>query len=186
MSLPRNQISEQPHTDLTKPQLDLNDLYRKVLSLREQDRQEAEDKLQVALLLATTEKMCRTLTDFMSATERELQKMNDNQLNTLNLQEQYRKEIKGEVVDILNNVYGVIQGQQKDALETMLAAVKASAESQEKKIKACTQKCDEAVISVNDSVDRLHKMASWQDMMLWISPIAVVADLVMRLIQYFG
>lgn len=102
------------------------------------------------------------------------------------MQEQYRKEIKGEVVDILNNVYGVIQGQQKDTLEAMLAAVKASAESQEKKIKVCTQKCDEAVISVNDSVDRLHKMASWQDMLLWISPIAVVADLVVRLIQHFG
>ena len=182
MSLPRNQISEQPHTDLTKPQLDLNDLYRKVLSLREQDRQEAEDKLQVALLLATTEKMCRTLTDFMTATEKELQKMNGNQLNTLNVQEQYRKEIKGEVVDILNNVYGVIQGQQKDALETMLAAVKASAESQEKKIKACTQKCDMTVKNINDSINKLRKLKTLGDVIFHLSPIMVIIDVILRIL----
>ena len=140
MSLPRNNapnsLSSQPHTDLTKPQLDLNDLYRKVLSLREQDRQEAEDKLQVALLLATTEKMCRTLTDFMTATERELKKMNDNQLNTLNLQEQYRKEIKGEVVNALDEIFGYIQNKQTNSFNEMMLSMQSAADKLEEKIKS--------------------------------------------------
>ena len=83
MSLPRNQISEQPHTSLTAPQQDLNDLHQKILSLREQERREAEDKFQVALLLATTEKLCVTLTDFMTATQNELRKINSDQLMKL-------------------------------------------------------------------------------------------------------
>ena len=190
MSLPRNNapnsLSSQPHTDLTKPQLDLNDLYRKVLSLREQDRQEAEDKLQVALLLATTEKMCRTLTDFMTATESELRKMNENQLNTLNLQEQYRKEIKGEVVDILNNVYGNIQKQQALSFAKMLDASQKSVTAMEEKITACADKCKVQTANVKKVIEKMRKVESWQDILLWISPIAVVADLVVRLIQYFG
>ena len=190
MSLPRNNapnsLDSQPHTDLTKPQLDLNDLYRKVLSLREQDRQEAEDKLQVALLLATTEKMCRTLTDFMTATERELQKMNDNQLNTLNLQEQYRKEIRGEVVDILNNVYGNIQKQQALSFAKMLDASQKSVTAMEEKITACTDKCKVQTANVKKVIEKMRKVESWQDILLWISPIAVVLDLVVRIITMFS
>lgn len=182
MSLPRNQISEQPHTSLTAPQLDLNDLHQKILSLREQERREAEDKFQVALLLATTEKLCVTLTDFMTATQNELRKMNGEQLKTLNVQEQYREEIKAEVVKILNDVYGVIQKQQKTTLETMLAVVKASAESQEKKIKVCTQKCDEAITSVNASVNKLRNLKTLGDILFHLSPIMVIIDVILRII----
>lgn len=98
------------------------------------------------------------------------------------MQEQYKKEIKVEVVDILNNVYGVIQGQQKDALETMLAAVKASAESQEKKIKACTQKCDMAVKNINDSINKLRKLKTLGDVIFHLSPIMVIIDVILRIL----
>ena len=187
-----SQISEkfnvklQPQTDFTKPQLDLNDLYRKVLSLREQDRQEAEDKLQVALLLATTEKMCRTLTDFMTATESELRKMNDNQLNTLNVQEQYRKEIKGEVVNALDEIFGYIQNKQTNSFNEMMLSMQSAADKLEEKITACTDKCRTQTVNVKNAVEKMRKVESWQDMLLWISPIAVLLDLVVRLIQYFG
>ena len=186
MSLPRHQISEQPHTDLTKPQLDLNNLYQKILSLREQDRQEAEDKFQVALLLATTEKLCVTLTDFMTATQNELRKMNSEQLNTLNVQEQYREEIKEEVVKILNDVYGVIQKQQSASFSKMNETMQKAVSAMEEKITACTNKCKVQTDNVNSAVDKMRKVESWQDMLLWISPIAVVVDLVIRVIQYFG
>ncbi len=184
MSLPRNNapnsLDSQPHTDLTKPQLDLNDLYRKVLSLREQDRQEAEDKLQVALLLATTEKMCRTLTDFMTATERELQKMNDNQLNTLNLQEQYRKEIKGEVDKILLNTYMAIKENQQAVFDSLLADLKSDIEDMKTDIDSCTAKCNEAVGKVENDVNRLRRITCLGDLMFYLSPVLVLIDVVLR------
>ena len=98
------------------------------------------------------------------------------------MQEQYRKEIKGEVDKILNDVYGVIQKQQKTTLETMLAAVKASAESQEKKIKVCTQKCDEAITSVNASVNKLRNLKTLGDILFHLSPIMVIIDVILRII----
>ena len=186
MSLQRNQIPEQQNTDLTKPQLNLNDLYQKILSLREQDRQEAEDKLQLALLLATTEKMCRSLTDFMTATERELQKMNENQLNTLNIQEQYRKEIRADVVDILNKIYGAIQKQQAASFAKMLETSQKSVTALETKIAACTEKCKVQTANVKSAIEEMRKVENLRDILLWISPVAVIADLVIRIIQCLG
>lgn len=186
MSLPRNQISEQQHTSLTKPQLDLNDLHQKILSLREQERREAEDKFQVALLLATTEKLCVTLTDFMTATQNELRKMNSEQLKTLNVQEQYREEIKAEVVKILNDVYGVIQKQQSASFAKMNDTMQKAVTAMEEKITACTDKCKVQTDNMNSAVDKMRKVESWQDILLWISPMAVIADLVVRLINMFS
>lgn len=186
MSLPRNQISEQPHTSLTAPQQDLNDLHQKILSLREQERREAEDKFQVALLLATTEKLCVTLTDFMTATQNELRKINSDQLKNLNVQEQYREEIKAEIVKILNDVYGVIQKQQSATFSKILKIMQKSVTDMEKKITACTDKCKAQTAYVKNTIEKMRKVESWQDILFWISPMAVIADLVIRVIQYFG
>lgn len=102
------------------------------------------------------------------------------------MQEQYRKEIKGEVVDILNNVYGNIQKQQALSFAKMLEASQKSVTAMEEKITACTEKCRTQTVNVKNAVEKMRKVESWQDMLLWISPIAVVLDLVVRLIQYFG
>lgn len=102
------------------------------------------------------------------------------------MQEQYREEIKGEVVKILNDVYGVIQKQQSASFSKMVDVMQKTVTDMEKKITACTEKCKVQTADVKNMIEKMRKVESWQDILLWISPMAVIADLVIRVIQYFG
>lgn len=102
------------------------------------------------------------------------------------MQEQYRKEIKGEVDKALDEIYGYIQNKQRNSFNEMILSVQSAADNLEEKITACTEKCRIQAGNVKNAIEKMRKVESWQDMLLWISPIAVVADLVVRLIQHFG
>ncbi len=102
------------------------------------------------------------------------------------MQEQYREEIKAEVVKILNDVYGVIQKQQSASFAKMNDTMQKAVTAMEEKITACTDKCKVQTDNVNSAVDKMRKVESWQDILLWISPMAVIADLVVRLINMFS
>lgn len=56
----------------------------------------------------------------------------------------------------------------------------------EKKITACTDKCKVQTADVKNTIEKMRKVESWQDILLWISPMAVIADLVIRVIQHFS
>ena len=170
---------------MSSPKQDLEILWQRVMSLREEERQSAEDKYQVSLLLATTEKLCRTLTDFMNATESELQKMNDGQMKLLNVQEQYQKEIRVDVVSVIDSIYSIIQGQQKESLEKMLDTVQTSVDKMEKIISDCKENCDEAVKNVDKSIRKMFQLDSWGDWLFFLSPLLVLGDIVLRIIPLF-
>lgn len=73
-----------------------------------------------------------------------------------------------------------------EQLNTLNVQEQKAVSAMEEKITACTNKCKVQTDNVNSAVDKMRKVESWQDMLLWISPIAVVVDLVIRVIQYFG
>lgn len=182
MSLVRN-TQNQPN--LNEPRQDLEDLWKKIMTLREEERRSAEDKYQVSLLLATTEKLCRTLTDFMNGTESELLKMNCSQLELLNIQEQYKDEIRQEVVNILNNVYSVIQKQQKSAFEKMLEDNQKAADVLKNEVEECTEACKKAAEFVSAQVAILRQIDCLGAWLLLLSPLFVVADIALRIIGFF-
>lgn len=130
--------------------------------------------------------MCAVLTNFMTATESELKSMNTQQMKLLNVQEQYKKEIKTEVDKILNSVYHMIQEKQTKTFDEVLQTTKASASVMEKSITACSEKAKSAAERVNISVAKLKKANSWQDFLLWVSPAAVLIDVIIRVVQMFG
>lgn len=182
MSLTRN-TQNQPN--LNEPRQDLEDLWKKVLTLREEERQSAEDKYQVSLLLATTEKLCGILTDFMNGTENELRKMNSSQLKLLNVQEQYKDEIRQEVVNILNNVYSVIQKQQKSAFDKMIEDNRKAADIMKNEIEECTEDCKNAAEFVSAQVTILRRIDSLGAWLLLFSSLFVLIDVVLRIILIF-
>ncbi len=196
MGLPRNTmpqeqtvLSQQLHlmqnTSLTEPQQELNRLWQNILTLREQDRQNAEDKYQVSLLLATTDKLCRTLTDFMTATENELKKMNSEQMKLLNLQEQYKNEIKAEADKILVSTYQAIKDNQKSVFDNMFSEVQTAIDGMKDNIQACSEKCSEATDNVTNSINKLRRVESIGDLLFYLAPILVLGDVVLRLVEVF-
>lgn len=182
MSLVRN---TQNQTNLSEPKQDLESLWKKVMVLREEERQSAEDKYQVSLLLATTEKLCRTLTDFMNGTESELRKMNNGQLKLLNVQEQYKDEIRQEVVNILNNVYSVTQKQQKGAFDKIIEDNQKTVDILRNEVERCTEDCKKAAEFVSAQVAILRRIDCLGAWFLLLSPLLVVADIILRIISFF-
>ena len=182
MSLVRN---TQCQTNLNEPKQDLESLWKKVMALREEERQSAEDKYQVSLLLATTEKLCRTLTDFMNGPESELRKMNNGQLKLLIVQEQYKDEIQEEVVNILNNVYSVIQKQQKVTFDKMIEDNQKAVDILRNEIDKCTEDCKKAAEFVSAQVAILRRIDCLGAWLLLLSPLLVVADIALRIISLF-
>ena len=196
MGLPRNilpqeqtVLSRQPHlmqnTSLTEPQQELNRLWQNILTLREQDRQDTEDKYQVSLLLATTDKLCRTLTDFMTATENELKKMTKEQMRLLNLQEQYKKEIKAEADKILGNTYQAIKDNQKSVFDNMFSEVQTAVDGMKTNIGTCTETCKGASTAAENSLKKLCRITRLEDLIYYLCPILVLGDVVLRLLDIF-
>lgn len=182
MSLVRN---TQCQMNLSEPKQDLESLWKKIMALREEERQSAEEKYQVSLLLATTEKLCRTLTDFMNGTEIELRKMNGSQLELLNIQEQYKDEIRQEVVNILNNVYSVIQKQQKGAFDKIIEDNQKTVDILRNEVERCTEDCKKAAEFVSAQVAILRRIDCLGAWFLLLSPLLVAADVVLRIIGIF-
>ena len=166
MSLPRN-------TENT-PKQELSGLWANVLRLKAEDRQAAEDKYQTALLLATVDKMCAALTDFMKDTQSELRKMNENQLQLLDVQEQYRQSVRKDAAKVLNDNPNIIIRQQNEMFDKMLEHSKTAVSEMETAVEKSAEKLN--------NVSHATGLA-W----LWYSlaPVAVIVQTVILLWQHF-
>ena len=166
-------MSLQRKTENT-PQQELSGLWANVIRLKAEDRQAAEDKYQTALLLATVDKMCGVLMDFMKDTQTELRKMNENQLHLLDVQEQYRQSVKKDAAKVLNDNLDNIINQQNDMFDKLLEHSKTAVSEMES--------------AVEKSAEKLNKATHASTIAgLWYSlaPVAVIVQTVILLWQHF-
>lgn len=156
------------------PQQELSGLWENVMKLKAEERQTAEDKYQTALLLATVDKMCTVLTDFMKDTQTELRKMNENQLRLLDIQEQYRQSVRKDAAKVLNDNLNNIIGQQNKMFDKLLANSKNAVSEME--------------TALEKSAEKLNKASHAAGLIgLWYSlaPVAVIVQTVILLWQHF-
>ena len=156
------------------PQQDLSGLWENVLRMKAEDRQVAEDKYQTALLLATVDKMCAVMTDFMKDTQIKLLKMNEEQLKLLDLQEEYRQSVRKDAAKVLNDNLGNIMKKQNEAVDQMLEHTKTAV--------------TEIETAVEKSAEKLNKATHASTIAgLWYSlaPVAVIVQTVILLWQHF-
>ena len=166
-------MSLQRNTDST-PQQELSGLWANVMRLKAEERQDAEDKYQTALLLATVDKMCAVLTDFMKDTQTELRKMNENQLKLLDVQEQYRQSVRKDAAKVLNDNIENIMKKQNEAVDKMFEHTKTAVSEME--------------TAVEKSSENLNKATHASTIAgLWYSfaPVAVIVQTVVMVWQYF-
>ena len=166
-------MSLQRNTENT-PQQELSGLWENVLRLKAEDRQAAEDKYQTALLLATVDKMCAVLTDFMKDTQSELRKMNENQLQLLDVQEQYRQSVRKDAAKVLNDNLNNIIKQQNEMFDKLL--------------EHCKTAVSEMETTVEKSAEKLNRASHAAGLVgLWYSlaPVAVIVQTVILLWQHF-
>ena len=139
----------------------------------------------MSLLLVTTDKLCRTLTNFKTATENELKKMTQEQMGLLNVQEQYKNEIKAEADKILGNTYQAIKDNQKSAFDTMFSEVQTAVDSMKTDIVTCTETCKSASTAAENSLKKLCRITRLEDLIYYLCPLLVLGDVVLRLLDIF-
>ena len=184
MSLPRNDQAS-PQTSHQLP-TSLNDLWAQMLALRQDSAQTAEDKCQVALLLATVNKLCEEQTAFMSKVVGKLKQISDSQLKTVNLQEQYKEEIADNAECLLKSLYFSLEDEQKKAFEEIRknnseVMLKILADTE-----LCADKIHTAAEHAKDTTKKLFRITKITDLIFYITPVAVLADLIFRAIQFFA
>lgn len=100
------------------------------------------------------------------------------------MQEQYKDEIRQEVVNILNNVYSAIQKQQKGAFDKIIEDNRKAADVLKNEVGECTEAYKKAAEFVSAQVAILRRIDSLGAWLLLLSPLFVVADVVLRIIQH--
>ena len=84
------------------------------------------------------------------------------------------------------SMYPMLLNSKGISFAKMLDASQKSVTAMEEKITACTDKRKMQTANVKKVIEKMRKVESWQDMLLWISPIAVVLDLIVRIITMFS
>ncbi len=106
-------------------------------------------------------------------------------MKLLNLQDQYKREIKAEADKIINSTYEKIKTDQSAAFETVIANAQKSVDGMETKIKGCIQKCEDVNDDVKDNITALRKFNCLSDWLFNLSPLLVFVDLAVRLLEHF-
>ena len=107
-------------------------------------------------------------------------------MRLLNLQEQYKKEIKAEADKILASTYQAIKDNQKSAFDTMFSEIQTAVDGMKDNIQACSEKCSDATDDVTKSINKLRRIESIGDLLFYLAPILVLGDVVLRLIKFFS
>lgn len=83
----------------------------------------------------------------------------------------------------MNNVYSVIQKQQKGTFDKMIEDNRKAADVMKSEVEKCTEDCKKAAEFVSAQVAILRRIDCLGAWLLLLSPLFVVADVVLRLIK---
>lgn len=182
MSLPRNSSpSEQQKQTLpttTELQQSLKNLWAQIENYRAETQERAADKYEMTLLLTTVYKLCEIQEGFMENVKSEL-------AETLNVQNEYKENVRAEVNKILNHIYGQIEQRQNTALNKMLEQTDKSLNALESKTNDCFINCSFAVDTIEKRITDMKKIESLTDFLLLLAPLAVIGSFVLKIIQFF-
>ena len=83
-------------------------------------------------------------------------------------------------------MYGSLEKQQAQALDKATAHARETADNAAKSLFRAARECESAASIVELSIRRLRRVGSINDILFYLAPLAVMVDLVVRLIQLFN
>jgi hypothetical protein len=192
MSLIKNRNQEQQNI----PQDELKRLWGQILSLKEQERSDSEDKFKLTLMFATMEQFQEALTIFMHDTESRLKLMNEQQANqlktlnesqikALNLQDVYRREVAEQALKIVRNTYASIEKNQSAMFDKLHTGLNNKMIDMSFAVDRSANDCKNAAKIARDTMFKFWKLERWRDYLQWVAPATVLLNLIFRLIQQF-
>lgn len=85
----------------------------------------------------------------------------------------------------MNNVYSVIQKQQKGTFDKIIEDNKKAADVMKNEVDECTEECKNAAKFVSAQVAILRRIDCLGAWLLLLSPLLVVVDVVLKIISIF-
>lgn len=85
----------------------------------------------------------------------------------------------------MNNVYSVIQKQQKSAFDKIIEDNRKTADVLKNEVEKCTEDCKKVAEFVSAQVAMLRRIDCFGAWLLLLSPLLVVADIILRIISFF-
>lgn len=105
---------------------------------------------------------------------------------TLNVQNEYKENVRAEVGKILNHIYAQIEQRQNAAHNKMLDETDKSLNKLISITNECFTNCSFAADTVKKQITEMKKIDSITDFLLLLAPFAVIGSFVLRLIELFG
>ena len=145
--------------------------------------QEARKDKEVTLLLSTVQKMGLMQQSFMQNMLQEFDKLNRNQLNVLNVQEQYTQSVRSDTAELFkkfaqeyiktqNDLFYKIQNEWKKDTDKVLDEYDRIAISVRK-----------AADHAEDIADKVFWLSKWREFLFYLSPAAVVFYIIFQFIR---
>ena len=107
-------------------------------------------------------------------------------MKLINVQEQYKNEIKTEADKILASTYLSIKENQQAAFNGMLADNKSAIDKMTADVNFCVKKCKSASETAENSMKALCKITRWEDLIYYLCPLLVLGDVILRIYQIFA
>lgn len=105
---------------------------------------------------------------------------------TLNVQNEYKRSVRGEVNKILNHIYKQIEERQETAFNKMLEQNEKALQDFEKETNECFINCSFAVDTVKKKITEMQTIDSFTDFLLILAPLSVIGSFVMKIIELFS
>lgn len=102
------------------------------------------------------------------------------------MQEQYKREITDEVDKILKATYGAIRENQATAMQTIMEQNQKAMEKMNAETRSCTHQITKTAERAENALKSLFRFTRLEDLLYYVAPIAVLVDLIIRALQYFG
>lgn len=151
--------------------------------------EEAKKDERVLVMASAVLEMCRLLEKYSETMKDEMERLNENALQNLSLQEQYSKSVKTEVFNSVYSIYHQVEEQEKQAINKLMQYVEANSDQMEKDITACTENLTNATTAANKaskrigrSVERFRKITTFKDLLYYSAPVLVLIDIILRVV----
>ena len=176
---------EQP-TETDGYMSELDKISEELLLLSQQNLTDAETKYRLSLIIATVREQNKILVNFLNVIRYEMNVMNNNQLNLLSEQEQYKKSVREEVSRSVSDIYSIVEARQTKAFETIAADVKKSAGAITKSINESTDTCKKASEQLEDTFRTSITIDNFLDFFYMLSPLSVILFVILYVINLFS
>lgn len=174
-------VEEQAEIPL--PELDqINLMIRDLAQQSGATSEKAKRDERVLLLAAATLQMCQLLRNYSAATNAEMERIAERELQNLNIQKQYAESVKASTVEITRDIYYQFEAEQKKTFKEVGKYLSDTNDEMEKSIYACTAEVKKATKSAVRSAERLRRIKTIGDLLYFAAPLLVLIDIILRVV----